>query len=1599
MKIKLLFLLLFTALLSFAQNPADIAQRFGPAPGIGNGNCIAIQPDGKIILGNAGYYQGIPIYGLIRLNPDGSKDTSFNIGTGFSGGVYSIALQSDGKIIVGGNFTSYKGVTQNCLIRLNTDGSKDTSFNIGTGFFKLDNINFINSAYIKSIVLQSNGQLIVSGGFTKYQGVNQNHLIRLNANGSKDSSFNIGTGFDSTAESIALQTNGQLIVGGNFTKYQDTDQKRLIRLNTDGSKDTSFVIGTGFNNIVNSIKLQSDGKIIVGGGFTIYNSSSQECLIRLNLDGTIDPSFKIGTRFYYGAYPNDPAVYSIFLQLDGKIIVGGKFDSYQGNNNSLTRLNADGSKDSNFDIETGFNSNVNSIALQPDGKIMVSGNFDKYQGVNQKGVIRLNPNGEKDTSFNLGNGFTDSVRSITLQSDGKILVGGQFSSYQETSQNRLIRFNPDGNKDTTFNIGTGFNQYDWTGDCIVQAITLQPDGKIIVGGIFDKYTESTQRGLVRLKSNGSIDETFDTGNGFWSDYPPPYYTNVNVISLQSNGKIIVGGSFSRYQGISYNNLIRLNSNGSIDTSFQIGTGFNGSIESIILQPDGKILIGGAFSSYQGIATNGLIRLNTDGSKDTTFIVASGFDDAYALALQSDGKIVVGGTRNPSYHVYFRLNTDGSIDNSFGTGINSINRLIRSIIIQTDGKIILGGSIDNNLIRLNSDGSKDTTFNIGTGFNNSTSTSVIYSLALQPDGQILAGGFFDTYQGDNQSVNLIRLKGTYVATPINTATIQTNMTCGITGSASVSVYGGKSPYYYLWSNGATTPTITKLTAGNYSCTITDADSSTVTKNFVITTTADTQKPTITAPPSITINTNSDCSVTGIALGTPITADNCTVSSVTNNAPTTYPTGNTTVTWTVKDASNNTATATQIVTVKESILPTINAPAAITVNTTSNCIATGILLGTAITTDNCSVVSVTNNAPTTYPLGSTTVTWTVKDASNNTATATQIVTVKDITKPTITAPPTVIVNADSNGTATGVVLGTPITADNCSVSSVTNNAPTTFPLGNTTVTWTVKDASNNTATATQTVTIKDAAPTTLIPDINFEKKLIALGIDSGVTDGKVLTSKIASLTSLTISNSLISDLTGIQDFVALKDLYCVGNLLTTLDISKNTALINLNCTGNKLSILDVSKNVTLTNLECGLNQLTTIDVSKNIALTNLNLDTNQLTTIDLSKNIALTNLNCDLNQLTSLDISKNVALTNLQCSSNKLTNLDVTKNTALIYLYCYSNKLSSLDVSKNIVLTGLQCFSNQLTSLDVSKNVTLNNLYCNSNQLISFNLKNGKNTLLGKINFTNNPNLSCIQVDNTAYSNTNWTNAKDITASYSEDCREALVLPSNNFTIESKGESCLNQNNGEINITAKANYNYVANINGTKYPLVNNSLKISSLAPAIYNVSITITGELFEQNFTVTIPKGATITAKSTVTSRLASVEITEGTAPYTVFVNGEEQFETASDTFSIEVNKGDFLEVKTAKVCEGIYLKEINTDILESVLAHPNPTNGKFDIEIPIAIKEIVIDLYTMDSKIISKETYTPINGRVPINIENQASGVYIAKIYLDQPKYLKIIKK
>ena len=314
----------------------------------------------------------------------------------------------------------------------------------------------------------------------------------------------------------------------------------------------------------------------------------------------------------------------------------------------------------------------------------------------------------------------------------------------------------------------------------------------------------------------------------------------------------------------------------------------------------------------------------------------------------------------------------------------------------------------------------------------------------------------------------------------------------------------------------------------------------------------------------------------------------------------------------------------------------------------------------------------------------------------------------------------------------------TSSNTNVATVSaNGLITTISAGTATITATTQ-VGGYTASCIVTVT----PPIDISSDFtdpNFRTAVYAL--IGKTTPAPIYDFDVKTITSLDVSGKNIQSLAGLEYFLGLINLSCTSNLLTNLDVSKNTALTDLECYNNQIGVLDVSKNKMLRTFYCDNNQLTNLDVGNNTALIDLSCSNNQLTGLDVSKNMALIDLVCDNNQLTGLDVSKNTAmLITLSCRNNQLTNLDVSKNTRLQYLYCDNNPLAGLDVSNNKVLIYLLCNNDQLTSFDISNNPILTMLQCYNNQIT--NLDVSKNTVLTYLDCSYNQLTNLDVSNNTA-----------------------------------------------------------------------------------------------------------------------------------------------------------------------------------------------------------------------------------------------------------------
>ncbi|MBP7154460.1 MAG: delta-60 repeat domain-containing protein [Flavobacteriales bacterium] len=364
-----------------------------------------------------------------------------------------------------------------------------------------------------------------------------------------------------------------------------------------GSVDPTFDPGEGPNARVFVTTLQPDGKVLIAGDFTEVSGQPRSVLARLNADGSLDAGFNANA---------DPDVFAVFcfaVQPDGKILVGGQFESFNGTGQSMiTRLNVDGTVDLSFNPGAGADWIVSTIALQPDGKILVGGNFTSFDGISRTGITRLNSNGSQDPSFNPGTGLgsigiATDISAFAVEPDGRIIIAGSFNSYNGTDRNCIARLNSNGELDTSFDPGSGaeFGSIN----CMVR----QPDGNLVIGGSFTDFNGTDQPFLARVTNSGALDPTFDVGTSTSG--------GILAMALQSDGHILLGGSFFDYNELQAQDVARVNSDGSLDLNWSTGTGAFGldnGVYDMALQPDGSLIIGGEFTGFNGTTRNYVARL-------------------------------------------------------------------------------------------------------------------------------------------------------------------------------------------------------------------------------------------------------------------------------------------------------------------------------------------------------------------------------------------------------------------------------------------------------------------------------------------------------------------------------------------------------------------------------------------------------------------------------------------------------------------------------------------------------------------------------------------------------------------------------------------------------------------------------------------------------------------------------------------------------------------------------------------------------------------------------------------------------------------------------
>jgi uncharacterized delta-60 repeat protein len=661
-----------------------------------------------------------------------------------NGPVYVVVVQPNGKILIGGGFTTLTPnggppVTRNHIARLNPDGTLDNDFNPNANDF------------VNAIAVQADGKILAGGAFNgenSIGGQTRNRIARLDPTTGLADSFDPNA--DNEVSSIAVQADGKILIGGCFTALSPNGgppvtRNHIARLNPDGTLDAAFDPNANFP--VRTIAVQADGKILVGGVFTNIGGQLRQCIARLysttGLPDPWDPN---------AGHPLDfPTVQAIAVQADGKILAGGHFTLIGGQpRNRIARLDATTGSAESWDPNA--NGDVYSIAVQADGKILAGGDFDSIGGQPRNNIARLDATTGPADSFDPN--ANDVVRSIAVQADGKILAGGLFTTLSPNggvavTRNRIARLETDGRLDQTLNLNT-------VGD-YVTATAVQADGKILIGGSFNTVLGVTRNNIARLNTDGTLDIAFNPNADF----------AVHSIAVQADGKILAGGFFFSIGGQPRNHIARLDPITGLADSFNPNA--SSTVFALAVQSKGNILAAGDFTSIGGQTRNRIARLDpTTGLADPLFNPNAN-DRIYSITVQTDGKVLASGlfttlspnggppvTRN---HIA-RLNPDGTLDNAFDPNANGN---VHSFAVQADGRIVagglftsIGGQTRNNIARL------DPTTGLADSCNPNANER-IYSITVQADGKILVSGVFTSIGGQTRN-HIARLDATCMADP-------------------------------------------------------------------------------------------------------------------------------------------------------------------------------------------------------------------------------------------------------------------------------------------------------------------------------------------------------------------------------------------------------------------------------------------------------------------------------------------------------------------------------------------------------------------------------------------------------------------------------------------------------------------------------------------------------------------------------------------------------------------------------------------------------------------------------------------------------------------
>lgn len=775
-------------------------------------------------------------------------DPTFPSGGGPDAPVKVIAVEPDGRILVGGAFTNLAGAAHGCIARFGTNWLVDTEF-----MAQLDR----DPSGIQPL---PDGRILVCGSFTKVNGVARPGLARLQPDGALDEEFVPPS--DLTAGSInaaAASTNG-IWICGNFIKAGGRTLNRVAKLTSTGAVDPAFTSPFAAEGYVTLLAVQPDGKPIISGAFTNLGGVGITNLVRLNSDGAVDTSFRSpfgSTERFSRALllPNGQLIAAVATYADYGLSVTAP---------RLVRLNPDGSLDSTFQVGfespgQSYNSGIYSLSLQQDGKILVSGTFLKANGVPRGKLARLTPDGTLDYCFDVAMGGDWYPLAVAPVNDGSIIVGASGGSVQGLQNPYLLRLLPppdcttaviemavpaiqvreDGmraqiplirhgglDRVQTVTFGTRYGSAVPGTDyqAVIGTITFtkgERSQSIFIPVLGDTSTEGpetfevfltkAQDGALLGDATNVVVTLTDSSKGTAGAPDTNFVIRLNgaveTISPLDDGRVVIGGTFTKVNDQATPHLVRLRADGTVETPFLHAQGLDGPISSVTVDSTGRTLVAGDFQNVDGVRRPGLVRFDANGVRDDGF---APFDSIptnsyyhpsiWAVTTLADGSVVCAGDlpiAEGSRGVLLRLSENGIIDQAFtnhmpqveiyqlepsrdggfyawGTGLGSSLSKLKSdgtldpgfipsadrqstyysgrFSLLPDGRIVVAGAPSwayglpsaGPLWRLNPDGSTDVGFQIqGTSFETLESVD---ALATSADGRVLVSGAFSTPSG-------------------------------------------------------------------------------------------------------------------------------------------------------------------------------------------------------------------------------------------------------------------------------------------------------------------------------------------------------------------------------------------------------------------------------------------------------------------------------------------------------------------------------------------------------------------------------------------------------------------------------------------------------------------------------------------------------------------------------------------------------------------------------------------------------------------------------------------------------------------------------------